>query len=253
MAIRTRISFRTAAGLAFVAVAAACVAGCPANLEDPERFLSLDGATTSSSGCGDVTQTIFLPTCSMTNCHNAASKEQGLDLQSPDPASRLVNVPSTEGPGLLIDPSMPSNSVLYTKLSATPPFGARMPFGMTPLDDATLACVLQWINEQIPAPEAGTGDDTGAGSSGSSGGSGSGSGDDTGSPPPPGDDSGNPPSGDDGSTMEMEASTPPPPKDAGKPDTGTTPPKDAGSTPMDSGSTGPVDAGGGAPADAGTD
>ena len=49
------------------------------------------------------------------------------------------------GTGLLIDPSSPATSVLYTKLTPNPPFGVRMPFGRPPLDDATIACVLQWI------------------------------------------------------------------------------------------------------------
>ena len=78
-------------------------------------------------------------------CHTSTEKEQGLDLQSPDPGSRLLGVSSTEGPGLLIDPSNPSNSVLYTKLTAKPAAGVRMPFGRPALDDATISCVLDWV------------------------------------------------------------------------------------------------------------
>jgi hypothetical protein len=141
---------------AIVALVVACV-GCPANLEDPGRF-SLDGAAPAdgTTGCGDIPQTLFIPTCATSLCHSTSTKQQGLDLQSPDLASRLVSVPSTEGAGLLIDPSMPSASVLYTKLTATPPFGVRMPFNLPALDDATVACVLQWVNEQVP--DAGAGD-----------------------------------------------------------------------------------------------
>ena len=52
---------------------------------------------------------------------------------------------ATEGPGLLVDPSAPSASVLYRKLTASPPFGAQMPLGQKPLPGAMAACVLDWI------------------------------------------------------------------------------------------------------------
>jgi hypothetical protein len=78
-------------------------------------------------------------------------------LLSPNLAARLVGIPATEGPGLLIDPATPSNSVLYTKLSAAPPFGVRMPQGKTPLDSGDMGCVLAWITQQVSdggAPDA---------------------------------------------------------------------------------------------------
>src|SRR5271166_2600683 len=136
--------------------AVACIA-CPGSLKDPERF------TDGGNSCPDVTLAVF-PTCAVAGCHSAGSKTQGLDLETPDPASRLVGVPATEGPGLLIDPSNPANSVIYTKLGPTPPFGARMPFTRPPLDSATIACVLDWVTAQAEDGGAsdgspGTGDD----------------------------------------------------------------------------------------------
>ena len=223
--------------VAILALAMACVA-CPSNLEDPGRFL-LDGAASNpTTGCGDITQTVFIPTCAMSACHSTATKQQGLDLESPDLLSRLVNVPSTEGAGLLIDPSTPSASVLYTKVTATPPFGVRMPFNLPALDDATVACVLQWVTEQVSdAGATDASDDTSAS-------------DDTGTSPP-GDD-GSTPIGDDGAAVEAAAPMPdagappkdassPPGRDAGPPDAST---PDASTTPdasvRDAGS--PVDA-----------
>src|SRR6185437_7272428 len=111
--------------LAFAALAGAVITGCPGTLQDPERFLG-DGAAGGGS-CPDVQTTIIQGTCAVGGCHSTADKQQGLDLQSPNPDSRLVNVPATEGTGLLIDPNAPQTSILYVKLSATPPFGARMP------------------------------------------------------------------------------------------------------------------------------
>jgi hypothetical protein len=143
---------------------AAATAGCPpTSLEDPGRFdvgggsasggdmggSDLDGggaAVTLGEGgvCPDVPQ-FFAATCTASSCHNASDEAQGLDLQSPDVASRLVSVMATEGSGLLIDPSAPNASILYLKLTATPPFGAQMPLGQKPLPGAMAACVLDWI------------------------------------------------------------------------------------------------------------
>jgi hypothetical protein len=82
-----------------------------------------------------------------------------MDLESPDVVSRLVGVKATEGSGLLIDPSDPMASVLYTKLTTVPPFGSRMPLGGKTLDDSTMACVLAWVSES--AGDAGPSDDSG--------------------------------------------------------------------------------------------
>jgi hypothetical protein len=132
---------------------AAATAGCPTPLDDPGRFDgngSASGAETGGDGqdggaaCPDIPQ-FFAATCTAGGCHNASDEAQGLDLRSPDVASRLVNVMATEGPGLLVDPSAPSASILYLKLTASPPFGAQMPLGQKPLSGAMTACVLDWV------------------------------------------------------------------------------------------------------------
>ena len=202
---------------AILAFAGACV-GCPANLEDPGRF-ALDGAGSldGPEGCGDITQTLFLPVCATAECHSTSAKQQALDLQAPGVVSRLVGVPATEGAGLLIDPSMPSASVLYTKLTASSPFGVRMPFNLPPLDDAKIACVLQWVTAQVPASEAGADDAS----------------NDAAEPPI---DDGSTAGGGDGSSNDAAA----PVRDAGgsKPDASQPPPKDASAP-----EAGPADAG----------
>jgi hypothetical protein len=154
-------------------------AGCAGTLQDPDRFLdassagdagvmqgqsSIDGAAgddgaspgPGSGDCASIPQTVFAKTCTGTGCHNSQDKAQGLDLQSPNLTARLVSVPATEGSGLLIDPSTPSDSVLYTKVGPMPPFGARMPLGQGALDDATIACILTWVTQQV---STGTGAD----------------------------------------------------------------------------------------------
>jgi hypothetical protein len=65
---------------------------------------------------------------------------------------RLSGKQAMGGSGLLIDPANASASVLYTKLTPTPPFGARMPLVGAPLSDADMACVLSWIQTSTKAP-----------------------------------------------------------------------------------------------------
>jgi hypothetical protein len=147
---------------AVVALAAA-MAGCsPGSLDDPGRFDvnrsasgtdigggAQDGGVAGSvlgegGACPDIPQ-FLAATCTASSCHNASDEAQGLDLQSPDVTSRLVSIMATEGPGLLVDPSAPTASILYLKLTASPPFGAQMPLGKRPLPEAMTACVLDWI------------------------------------------------------------------------------------------------------------
>jgi len=141
--------------------------GCPGTLEDPERFeveAGVAAATVSDSGCPDIPSTLS-KACAGAGCHSTANKSQGLDVQSPGVASRLVCAAATGG-GFLVDPSAPAQSVLYTKLSSSPPFGARMPSGAPPFDDATRACILTWITgldaDGGPCAEASYGADAGA-------------------------------------------------------------------------------------------
>ncbi|HEY5242833.1 MAG TPA: malectin [Polyangiaceae bacterium] len=127
-------------------------AGCAGTLEDPAAFTteSDSGAAASvdasGASCVDV-PTTFATSCGTAGCHDPTTRAEGLDLWSPGVASRLVGVPAVEGLGLLIDPSTPSKSVVYTKLTATPPFGARMPTGSS-LGAATIQCVLDWVTTE---------------------------------------------------------------------------------------------------------
>lgn len=217
----------TAAAVWAVLAVLATSAGCAGTLTDPDRFLPAstdDDGGGSGAACPDITSTVFANICAASGCHSTADQADGLDLQSPDVASRLVGVCVSSG-GMLIDPSDPAASVLYLKLTPSPPFGARMPFGGTPLDPATLACVLQWIEAQ-------------SGDAGSCDGGESTSGD-SGTEPPPAD------SGSD-STTNSEAGSNSADSGAGSMDSGTekmsvdsgggSMSHDSGSTAHDSGS-----------------
>ncbi|HEY6459879.1 MAG TPA: malectin [Polyangiaceae bacterium] len=164
-----------AAVLAGGLLAVAAWSGCAGTLADPAAFMEApaeagasaqDAAPTAEAGadapvggCEDV-PSLFVASCGGTGCHDATSKAQALDLVSPGVASRLVGVHATEGAGLLIDPSNPSASVVYTKLLASPPFGARMPTG-SKLDDTTIGCVYDWVAGQANLAPGGTDGGTG--------------------------------------------------------------------------------------------
>jgi hypothetical protein len=137
----------TRAGI--LGVLLACTA-CPGTLDDPARFTTdggSGGGEGGDGGCPDIPTQVFAKVCSTSGCHTTADKIQGLDLQAPAVASRLVGV-CARGGGLLIDLTHPMQSVIYEKVTIAPPFGARMPLGMPPLDDPTIACLLTWISQQ---------------------------------------------------------------------------------------------------------
>jgi hypothetical protein len=133
--------------VALAAAVAAMLAGCPGSLEDPARF------ETDGSACPDM-PTFFAQSCALAGCHNAQSMTGGLDLASPNVFQRLSGKKAAGGggTGLLIDPSNPSDSVLYTKVTATPPYPTRMPASGGPLSDDEIACVLTWIETSAATP-----------------------------------------------------------------------------------------------------
>ena len=143
-----------------LALGALCLfAGCPGTLADKELYEAaldgargLDGAGGSAGAeagpCGDVVARIFLPTCGGTSCHGTNAPQQDLDLVSPGLASRVVGVTAKGCSVMLANPADPESSLIYQKLSPTPPCGAPMPLARPPLSRAEVACVLAWIAAQ---------------------------------------------------------------------------------------------------------
>lgn len=120
-------------------------AGCPGTLDDPSRFLGPD--------CGDVEAELLVPRCgTLSGCHIADAPAALLDLQSPNLAERVVNVPATItcGGGLLADPAHPQSSILYQKVADDVPCGSRMPLGSADLTLDEQSCILLWIAAQTP-------------------------------------------------------------------------------------------------------
>ncbi len=159
---------RASCGFGYALLAALCLlSGCPGKLDDKPSFLAYAaehgdagagpdtisqagtaGTGAGSSACGDVPTRIFIPSCAGNGCHNPAAPQQGLDLASPDVASRVVGVSGKMCPVTLADPTNPEGSLIYQKLAAKPPCGAQMPLARPPLSAADAACVLAWIAAQ---------------------------------------------------------------------------------------------------------
>ena len=162
------------------------LAGCPANLEDPERF-NLPGAGGASAGAAaaaggaaggikmlptgvDLTciTPLFATSCATsTICHTAGSGT-GLDLVSSGFEARLVNIPAkhlqsgvTDCPMVnLIDTAMPMKSWLLAKITpgAFGDCGALMPLAATatPVRLRRGMPSTKFVNDEATAANGGT-------------------------------------------------------------------------------------------------
>jgi len=170
-------SFRAAALASTLVLGALLLVACPGTLENKERFLVDAGSAgkvgTAGTGggdsapsdagsdagadpdagpnlgpCGDVVERIFVPSCGGTGCHGATGAQQDLDLVSPGVAERVVGVSGLGCSATLADPANPEASLIYQKLSPTPPCGSPMPLARPALSDEDVACVRAWIAAQ---------------------------------------------------------------------------------------------------------
>ncbi|MCA9630230.1 MAG: hypothetical protein KC766_21315 [Myxococcales bacterium] len=132
-------------------LAALALPGCPGELEDPERFTAV---------C-DPPSTIFKKTCATSSCHDDSKPEADLDLESPDVAQRLIDVPAhcaEADPNdpeacvcpdrLLVDSQNPDASYLLEKVTQeVPECDDRMPLLTSNLKSRDVECLRTWILE----------------------------------------------------------------------------------------------------------
>ena len=91
---------------------------------------------------------VFTPSCATAGCHQGAGAPQGLRLEEPVSYAMLVNVASSEDPGVLrVAPGDPGASYLVQKLEGSASAGAQMPLNATPLPQATIDVIRQWITD----------------------------------------------------------------------------------------------------------
>jgi hypothetical protein len=138
---------------------AVCAAGCAGN----GKGLNANGQPGSDSS-GPITadlqsiqEHVFTPICSQ--CHIGASAPEGLQLDAAHAYNFLVGIPSAEQPNLLrVKPGDPDNSYMVHKIEGLPGIdGGQMPLMETPLPQATIDAIRQWITNGAPnVPAAAT-------------------------------------------------------------------------------------------------
>ena len=101
---------------------------------------------------------VFTPICTV--CHSGAAAPQGLRLDAANSYGLLVGVASAEVPSLMrVQAGNPGASYLIQKLEGNAAVGGRMPLNGTPLPQADIDVIRQWITDgaqptQAPPPAA---------------------------------------------------------------------------------------------------
>lgn len=94
---------------------------------------------------------IFTPTCAQIGCHDRLGQQSSQILVAGQAYAQVVNHPSVELPQLVrVAPGDPANSYLYRKVAGAGITGDRMPQGLSPLNDAQLKLIRDWIRRGAP-------------------------------------------------------------------------------------------------------
>jgi hypothetical protein len=140
--------------------AAVWAAGCAGNgqgLDQNGQPLGSEGAGTPlTADFQSIQDNVFTPICS--KCHIGAGAPEGLQLDAAHSYNLLVGVPSAEAPTLVrVKPGDPDSSYVVQKIEgAAGIVGGQMPLGETPLPQATIDAIRQWITDGAPnVPSAG--------------------------------------------------------------------------------------------------
>jgi methionine-rich copper-binding protein CopC len=144
------------AALMLLAGAAGC-AGNGQGLDQNGQPISTGGGSGGpvTADFQSIQDNVFTPICS--KCHIGAGAPEGLQLDAAHSYNLLVGTPSAEQPALLrVKPGDPDNSYMVRKIEGLPGItGGQMPLGETPLPQATIAAIRQWITNGAPnAPAA---------------------------------------------------------------------------------------------------
>jgi methionine-rich copper-binding protein CopC len=133
----------------------AVTAGCAGNgngLDQNGQPVGSSSGSSSSGGSSVVTadfqsiqDNVFTPICS--KCHIGASAPEGLQLDAAHSYNLLVGVPSVEESNLLrVNPGNPDSSYVVLKIEGASGIdGGQMPLGETPLPQATITAIRQWV------------------------------------------------------------------------------------------------------------
>jgi hypothetical protein len=139
---------------------ASCAAGCAGNgqgLDQNGQPISAGGSSGGpiTADFQSIQDNVFTPICS--KCHIGGGAPEGLQLDAAHSYNLLVGVPSAEQPTLLrVKPGDPDDSYMVRKIEGLSSIsGAQMPYMETPLPQATIDAIRQWITNGAPnAPAA---------------------------------------------------------------------------------------------------
>ncbi|HWM28488.1 MAG TPA: hypothetical protein VNQ14_08525 [Woeseiaceae bacterium] len=142
------------------AIAAGCGGGGGSSDPQPPEPPPPPPSPPFGANFSEIQAELFTPTCATAGCHTGAAAPQGLRLDEDNSYGLLVDVASTEVPSILrVAPGDPDNSYLIQKLEGTASVGEQMPFGGTPLPQASIDVIRQWIidgaiDDRAPSGEA---------------------------------------------------------------------------------------------------
>lgn len=124
----------------------AASAACPADLEDPDRFLSNDSKKGACASNIDVPK-LLAKRCGTADCHEKNDPASKLDLVSAGISKRLIGKASVDCKGkTLVDKKNPSNSYFFDKMEKShPACGSAMPVTGDRMTATELACIRAWL------------------------------------------------------------------------------------------------------------
>ena len=94
-----------------------------------------------------IEESVFRVRCALSGCHASDTRSAGLDLSTSEAYNSLVDVPSVLSVQDFdrVEPFDSDSSFLINVLDGSNP--TRMPLNGSPLDNATIDKIKQWINE----------------------------------------------------------------------------------------------------------
>jgi hypothetical protein len=129
------------------ALAAGCSGGDGSSEPEPPQNPPPPSSPPFGANFSEIQAEVFTPTCAA-SCHTGAAAPQGLRLDEANSYGLLVGVASMEVPSILrVAPGDPDNSYLIQKLEGTASVGEQMPLDGTPLPQASIDVIRQWIIE----------------------------------------------------------------------------------------------------------
>lgn len=106
----------------------------------------LDGDSGGNAGIPTEVQRAFDESCAIGNCHDAATRQGGLDLSATG-APSIIGGASSQSDLPLVELGNVQGSYLALKMLPSPPSGSTMPVGVPPDADnpTNVAIILGWI------------------------------------------------------------------------------------------------------------